>query len=140
MLIRESLVEGALSLHRGFRRASLSQRNANCKNISPPIQRGAASAVSVAIDEPDKNWKLSLADIHEREYWKDYQDAYADCLHATSTHHAPWYIVPADDKENARIIVSRIILDTLSELKLSYPRTTAAQRADLLSIRKMLEK
>ena len=92
------------------------------------------------IDEPDKNWKLSVADIREREFWKDYQDAYEDCLHATSTRHAPWYVVPADDKENARIIVSRILLNTLAELKLSYPRTTAAQRAELLSVRKLLEK
>ena len=92
------------------------------------------------IDEADKNWKLSVADIREREFWKDYQDAYEDCLHATSTRHSPWYVVPADDKENARIIVSRIVLNRLAELKLSYPRTTAAQRADLLSVRKLLEK
>ena len=54
------------------------------------------------IDEPDKNWKFSLADIHERKYWKDYVNAYEACLEATSTHHTPWYVVPADDKENAR--------------------------------------
>ena len=65
------------------------------------------------IDEADKNWKFSLADIHERKYWKDYVNAYEECMHATSTHHAPWYIVPADDKENARLIVSRIVLDVL---------------------------
>ncbi len=92
------------------------------------------------IDDPAKNWKLSVADIHEREYWKDYQAAYEDCLHATSTRHAPWYIVPADDKDNARIIVSRILLNTLAELKVSYPRTTLAHRAELQSIRKLLEK
>ena len=63
------------------------------------------------IDEPDKNWKFSLSDIHERKYWKQYVKAYEACLHATSTHHAPWYVVPADDKENARLIVSRIVLD-----------------------------
>lgn len=92
------------------------------------------------IDDPAKNWKLSVADIHEREYWKDYQAAYEDCLHATSTRHAPWYVVPADDKDNARIIVSRILLHTLAELKVSYPRTTPAHRAELQSIRKLLEK
>ena len=92
------------------------------------------------IDDPAKNWKLSVADIHERKYWKDYQDAYEDCLHATSTRHAPWYIVPADDKDNARIIVSRILLNTLAELKVSYPRTTPAHRAELQAIRKLLEK
>ena len=60
------------------------------------------------IDEPEKNWKFSLADIHERKYWKQYMRAYEACLTATSTHHAPWYVVPADDKENARLMVSRL--------------------------------
>ncbi|HUY82579.1 MAG TPA: ADP-polyphosphate phosphotransferase [Acidobacteriaceae bacterium] len=92
------------------------------------------------IDEPDKNWKFSLADIHERKYWKDYVKAYEDCLHATSTHHAPWYIVPADDKENARLIVSRIVLDALKGLKMAYPRTTAKRRAELQTIREHLSK
>ena len=92
------------------------------------------------IDDAEKNWKLSLADIHERKYWKDYQKAYEDCLHATSTRHAPWYVVPADDKENARIIVSRIVLDALAELKVSYPKTTPTHLAELQSIRKLLEK
>ena len=73
------------------------------------------------IDEPDKNWKFSLADIHERKYWNDYVKAYEACLDATSTHHAPWYVVPADDKENARLIVSQIVLDALEGLKMAYP-------------------
>jgi PPK2 family polyphosphate:nucleotide phosphotransferase len=90
------------------------------------------------IDEPDKNWKFSLADIHERKYWKDYVKAYEACLHATSTHHTPWYVVPADDKENARLIVSRIVLDALEELKMAYPKTTAKRRAELQTIRKQL--
>ena len=95
---------------------------------------------SPRIDEPDKNWKFSLADIHERKYWKHYVEAYEACLHATSTHHAPWYVVPADDKENARLIVSRIVLDALEDLKMAYPRTTAKRRAELQSIRKLLQK
>ena len=73
------------------------------------------------IDEPDKNWKFSLADVQERKYWKQYMKAYEECLSATSTRHAPWYIVPADDKENARLIVSQIVLDGLRELKPAYP-------------------
>jgi PPK2 family polyphosphate:nucleotide phosphotransferase len=92
------------------------------------------------IDEPEKNWKFSLADIHERKYWKDYVDAYEACLNATSTHHAPWYVVPADDKENARLIVSQIVVDTLDELKMAYPKTTAKRRRELESIRKQLKK
>jgi polyphosphate kinase 2 (PPK2 family) len=90
------------------------------------------------IDEPDKNWKFSLADIHERKYWNDYVKAYEACLSATSTHHAPWYVVPADDKENARLIVSQIVLDTFNDLKMAYPKTTAKRRLELKSIRKLL--
>jgi PPK2 family polyphosphate:nucleotide phosphotransferase len=90
------------------------------------------------IDEPDKNWKFSLADIHERKYWKDYMRAYEDCLNATSTHHAHWYVVPADDKENARLIVSQVLLDTLNDLKMAYPKTTPKRREELKSIRKLL--
>ena len=90
------------------------------------------------IDAPEKNWKFSLSDIRERKYWKHYMKAYEACLHATSTHHAPWYVVPADDKENARLIVSQIVLDGLSELKMAYPKTTAKRRQELKSIRKLL--
>jgi PPK2 family polyphosphate:nucleotide phosphotransferase len=90
------------------------------------------------IDEPDKNWKFSLADIHERKYWKQYVEAFEECLEATSTHHAPWYVVPADDKENARLIVSRIVLDAFKELKLAYPKTTAKRERELKAIRKLL--
>ncbi len=92
------------------------------------------------IDQPDKNWKFSLADIHERKYWKDYTHAFEACLQATSTHHAPWYSVPADDKENARLIVSKIVVDALSELKMAYPKTTPKHRRELESIRKQLTK
>ena len=90
------------------------------------------------IDEPDKNWKLSLSDIRERKYWKDYREAYEDCLSATTIHDAPWYVVPADDKDNARLIVSRILIDSLEELKMSYPKTTEAREQELASIRKEL--
>jgi PPK2 family polyphosphate:nucleotide phosphotransferase len=92
------------------------------------------------IDEPEKNWKFSLADIEERKFWKQYMKAYEECLGTTSTWDAPWYVVPADDKENARLIVSRIVLDTLDELKMTYPKTSAARRRELLAIRKRLAK
>ena len=90
------------------------------------------------IDEPDKNWKFSPADVHERKYWKQYMQAYEDCLTATSTRHAPWYVVPADDKENARLIISQIVLDAFKDLKMAYPKTTAKRRQELKSIRKRL--
>jgi PPK2 family polyphosphate:nucleotide phosphotransferase len=92
------------------------------------------------IDEPDKNWKFSLADIHERKYWKDYTKAYEDCLTATSTQHAPWYVVPANNKENARLIVSQIVIDAFKELKMSYPKITTERQRELKSIRKLLVK
>jgi PPK2 family polyphosphate:nucleotide phosphotransferase len=90
------------------------------------------------IDNPEKNWKFSAADIEERKYWKSYTAAYEDCLSATSTSKCPWYVVPADDKENARLIVSRIVLDTMEGLKMTYPKSTAKHRKELLLIRKQL--
>ncbi len=92
------------------------------------------------IENPDKNWKITPADIAERKRWKEYQKAYEACLASTTTKHAPWYVVPADDKENARLIVSRIIVHTLGKLKLSYPQTTPAHRRELLAVRRELEK
>jgi PPK2 family polyphosphate:nucleotide phosphotransferase len=91
------------------------------------------------IDEPIKNWKFSLADIEERKFWKDYMTAYEDCLGATSSKDAPWYIVPADDKENARLLVSRVIVNTLEDLKLAYPRVDRRRRQELRRIRTRLE-
>jgi len=90
------------------------------------------------IDDPEKNWKFSLADITERKFWKQYMTAYEECLSATSTKIAPWYVVPADDKENARLIISQIILDTFKTLKMCYPETDESRRQELLSIRKQL--
>jgi PPK2 family polyphosphate:nucleotide phosphotransferase len=92
------------------------------------------------IDEPEKNWKFSLADVEERKFWKEYMKAYEECLSETSIRDAPWYVVPADDKENARLIVSRIVLDTLEGLEMTYPKTNAERRQELLSIRERLAK
>lgn len=90
------------------------------------------------IDEPDKNWKFSMADIHERKFWSQYTKAFEACLDATSTHDAPWYVVPADDKKNARLIVSRIVLNALEGLKMAYPKTSPKRRKELKCIRKRL--
>jgi len=92
------------------------------------------------IDEPNKNWKFSTFDIHERKYWKQYMKSYEDCFYSTSTRHAPWYIVPADDKENARLIVSQIVLVALGEFKMAYPKTTEKRRLELHAIQKLLAK
>jgi PPK2 family polyphosphate:nucleotide phosphotransferase len=90
------------------------------------------------IDDPDKNWKFNLADVAERKHWDAYQSAYAACLAATSTKDAPWYVVPADDKRNARLIISEIILELFRSLKMSYPQASPAHRRELLEIRKKL--
>ncbi|TAM79094.1 MAG: polyphosphate kinase 2 family protein [Acidobacteria bacterium] len=92
------------------------------------------------IDKHEKNWKFSLEDMAERKFWKQYMAAYEDCLRATSTPIAPWYVVPADDKENARLIISQVIIETLSDLKMSYPKPNAAFRRELRSIRRLLVK
>jgi PPK2 family polyphosphate:nucleotide phosphotransferase len=92
------------------------------------------------IDEPAKNWKFSLADVEERKFWKHYMKAYEECLSATSSRDAPWYVVPADNKENARLIVSHIVLDTFERLEMTYPKTSAKRRRELLSIRRRLAK
>jgi PPK2 family polyphosphate:nucleotide phosphotransferase len=92
------------------------------------------------IDDPEKNWKFSSKDVEERKFWKDYMRAYEDCFAATSTKRAPWYVVPADDKANARLIVARIIVETLKNLDLSYPRPDPARRRELLALRRLLQK
>jgi PPK2 family polyphosphate:nucleotide phosphotransferase len=90
------------------------------------------------IDEPDKNWKFSLADVSERKRWDDYMNAYEACLSATSTAQAPWYVVPADSKKNARLIISQIIVDTMKELGMSYPTVDKERLKELQTIRKEL--
>lgn len=92
------------------------------------------------IDDPDKNWKFSRGDIEERARWKDYMEAYECCIGATSTDESPWHIVPADDKKNARLIISQIIVDTLDCLKMEFPQVDKARRQELQSFRKQLEK
>lgn len=92
------------------------------------------------IDEPDKNWKFSLADIEERKFWKQYMLAYEACLSATSTKNAPWYNVPADNKKNSRLIISEIILDTFKSLKMHYPETSEKRRQQLEAIREQLRR
>jgi len=92
------------------------------------------------IDEPEKNWKFSEADATERKFWDQYMKAYEDCLSATSTKNAPWHVVPADDKLNARLIISRVVIEALKKLRMSYPAVTPERHKELLSIRKQLIK
>jgi len=90
------------------------------------------------IDEPDKNWKFQASDLEERKFWKDYMRAYQEALAETSTRHAPWYVVPADDKQNARLIVSQIVVGTLEDLKMSYPSAGPERMRELQAIRRRL--
>ena len=90
------------------------------------------------LDDPEKNWKFSVGDLAERARWKDYMTAYEECLSATSTSAAPWYVIPADDKKNARLLVAEAIVETLEGLKMSYPEPDKAHRKELESIRQRL--
>jgi len=99
------------------------------------------------LERPDKNWKFSLADAHERKHWKDYQEAYEDVIRATATKHAPWYVVPADKKWFARLVVAGAIYDALARLGLRYPvvgqdkkKELAAARTELLNEGKAVKK
>jgi PPK2 family polyphosphate:nucleotide phosphotransferase len=92
------------------------------------------------LDEPEKNWKFSAADIHERKYWDEYQEAYEEMIRNTATKHAPWYVVPADNKWFTHLVVAAAIVETLEELNLSYPKVEAAKRKELQAARKMLVK
>ena len=91
------------------------------------------------LEDPAKRWKFSVGDARERRFWKQYQEAYEDCLQATSTKASPWYVVPADDKENARLIISQVVADTLSSLKLRYPSQNEEEASELEAVRKELQ-
>jgi polyphosphate kinase 2 (PPK2 family) len=92
------------------------------------------------LDEPEKNWKFSAADVHEREYWDDYQKAYEDMIRKTATKHAPWYVVPSDNKWFTHLVISAVIAETLEEIGVSFPKVDAAKRKELQAARQTLEK
>lgn len=89
--------------------------------------------------EADKNWKISPADLKSRAQWDDFQKVYGECLHHTSHELAPWYAIPADDKRNARLIISHILVETLRSLPISYPEPDAKQLAEVEEVRRVLE-
>jgi PPK2 family polyphosphate:nucleotide phosphotransferase len=91
------------------------------------------------LEEPEKNWKFSVGDIHERTYWDEYQSAYEDMIRNTATKHAPWHVVPADNKWFTRLVISSVIVDTLESLHLSYPKVDAAKKKELEEGRHVLE-
>lgn len=92
------------------------------------------------LEEPGKNWKFSASDIKERQFWDDYQDAYEDMIRNTASEHAPWYVVPADNKWFTRIVVSAVIVETLESLDLAYPKVDEQKRRELEAAKKLLLK
>jgi PPK2 family polyphosphate:nucleotide phosphotransferase len=90
------------------------------------------------LDQPEKNWKFSAADIRERKYWDDYQKAYEEMIENTATEHAPWYVVPADNKWFTRLVVSTVVVETLESLNLAYPKMDEAKRKELEAAKKIL--
>ncbi len=91
------------------------------------------------IDEADKNWKFNIEDMAERKHWKAYMEGYEECIRATSRKHAPWYVVPADDKKDAQLIVSEILLETMRGLKMQFPKLDKESHAALKQVRRMLK-
>jgi PPK2 family polyphosphate:nucleotide phosphotransferase len=104
-------------------------------NVSKEEQRRRFLA---RIDEPEKNWKLSVNDVKERAFWDDYMEAYTDMLENTSTSYAPWYVVPADNKWFTRLAVAAVLWGTLAELKLEFPKASEAKRLELQEVRRLL--
>jgi len=92
------------------------------------------------LEEPEKNWKFSASDVRERKYWDEYQEAYEGMIRNTAKKHAPWYIVPADNKWFTRLVISTVIVDTLESLHLQYPKVDAEKKKELEAARKQLEK
>jgi polyphosphate kinase 2 (PPK2 family) len=92
------------------------------------------------VEDPAHNWKFSRFDLVERGFWKEYQDAYEVCLSTSSTEHASWYVVPADDKLNARLIISQVVTDTLNELKMEFPKPDLQRMKQLRAFGKLLAK
>jgi PPK2 family polyphosphate:nucleotide phosphotransferase len=91
------------------------------------------------LERPEKNWKFSSADAKERRFWKDYMHAYEEAIRATATKHAPWYVVPADKKWFARLVVAAAVVEAMERLDLAFPEVTAAQKKELEIARRELE-
>ena len=90
------------------------------------------------LDTPEKNWKFSASDVHERRYWRDYMRSFEDAIRATASEHAPWYVVPADNKWFTRLVVAAAIVETVEQLDLAYPKMSAEQKKELAAAREEL--
>jgi polyphosphate kinase 2 (PPK2 family) len=90
------------------------------------------------LDDPEKHWKFSEDDVRERGHWDEYMRAYEDTIRGTAAPHAPWYVVPADNKWFTRLVVAAAVIDTLESLGLEFPKVDAARRKELAAARKLL--
>jgi polyphosphate kinase 2 (PPK2 family) len=90
------------------------------------------------LEDPKKNWKFSMADVNERGFWDDYQEAYEEMIQNTATKHAPWFVVPADNKWFTRLIVASAIIQALDELQLSFPDVDKTKKKELQAVRDTL--
>ena len=137
---RDPDVARPVSLDRELRETPARQRNPHRQDLPPPLERGAAKAFPATHRRARQELEIQPGRCRGAEILEGLRDGVSGMLGATSTRHAPWYVVPADDKENARLIVSRIVLDTLEGLKMTYPTTSAERRQKLLAIRERLAK
>ena len=90
------------------------------------------------LDDPEKNWKFSSADVRERQYWNDYMKAFEDAIRATASVRAPWFVVPADNKWFTRLVVAAAIVDAIERLDLRYPKVDAARKKEIAAARTVL--
>lgn len=105
-------------------------------HISPEEQR---TRLLQRLEDPDKNWKFSLADVHERRYWDNYMEAYEEMIRHTGNKHAPWFVVPADNKWFTRMVVAAAVIDALEDMDLAFPKVDALKRKELQEVRKAFE-
>ena len=138
---RQGYLEASLQEHPRLRASPCAQRNDRPQILPAHLaRRSSASACLARLDEPAKRWKFNAGDIAERKLWDKYMAAYEDAIRATSREHAPWYVVPADSKPFARLVVARAIVDALSRLDLKFPTVGAADLKEMKKIREALQR
>ena len=128
----------ALPGHSEFRALPSTQRRCHSQVLPPRLEEGAEKTFLERIEEPEKHWKFSASDIKEREHWDDYMEAYEDMIQNTATKHAPWYVVPADNKWFTRVVVAAAVIEALSSLDLHYPKVSQEKLKELAAAKKTL--
>src|SRR5206468_3768328 len=137
-LITKNIWEERFRDIRGFERYLANNGVAICKFFLHVSKKEQKRRFLERLENPEKNWKFSAADIHERGFWNEYQAAYEDAIRNTAAEHAPWYVVPADDKWFTRVVVAAAVIDTLASLNLSYPKVDKDKAGELAAARRKL--